>query len=67
MTKRYEYRVEYLKLTTGKGTLEQIVEALNRFGAEGWRFNRMYGEAGLRSLTSWKGGVNLLQERETAA
>ena len=34
MTKRYEYRVEYLKLTTGKGTLEQIVEALNRFGAE---------------------------------
>ncbi len=62
--KRYEYRIEYLKLTTGKKNEEQILDALNAFGKEGWRLNRLYGEVSLRTMVSWKGGFNLLLERE---
>ena len=50
---RYEYKIEHLKLTTGKSNEEQLLEALNRFGADGWRLNRLYGEISLRTLTSW--------------
>jgi hypothetical protein len=64
--KRYEYRVHYLKLETGKPNEEQLLQSLNRFGEEGWRLNRLYGEVSLRSLASWKGGLNLLLEREIA-
>jgi len=64
--KRYEYRVHYLKLEAGKPKEEQLLQTLNRFGEEGWRLNRLYGEASLRSLASWKGGINLLLEREIA-
>jgi len=53
-----------LKLTTDKTNEEQLLEALNRFGADGWRLNRLYGEISLRALTSWKGALNLLLERE---
>lgn len=66
--KRYEYKVHYLKLETGKPNEEQILHALNRFGSEGWRLNRLYSEVSLRSITrgftSWRGGFNLLLERE---
>jgi len=62
--KRYEYKVHYLKLETGKSKEQQILVTLNQFGSEGWRLNRLYGEASLRSLASWKGGLNLLLERE---
>ncbi|MEM6885893.1 MAG: DUF4177 domain-containing protein [Verrucomicrobiota bacterium] len=62
--KKYEYKIHYLELKTGKTNEEQLTEALNQFGSEGWRLNRLYGEASLRTLTSWKGGLNLLLERE---
>ncbi len=61
---RYEYKIEHLKLTTGKSNEEQLLEALNRFGADGWRLNRLYGEMSLRTLTSRKGALNLLLERQ---
>ena len=63
--KQYEYKTHYLALEIGKGKEEQLIEALNEFGKDGWRLNRLYGEASLRSITSWKGGLNLLLERET--
>ncbi len=63
--KQYEYKIHYLALETGEGNEEQLVEALNEFGKDGWRLNRLYGEFSLRSITSWKGGLNLLLERET--
>ncbi len=62
--KRYEYRIEFLKLVAGKKNEEQILDALNTFGKDGWRLNRLYGEASLRTMTSWKGGFNFLLERE---
>lgn len=62
--KTYEYRIEFLKLTAGKPNEEQILDALNGFGKEGWRLNRLYGEVSLRTMASWKGGFNLLLERE---
>ena len=62
--KRYEYKIHYLKLETGKPNEEQLLEALNQFGNDGWRLNRLYGEVSLRSLASWKGGINVLLERE---
>jgi len=64
--KRYEYRIHYLKLETGKPNEEQLLQTLNRFGEEGWRLNRLSVEVSLRSLASWKGGLNLLLEREIA-
>ncbi len=64
--KRYEYKLHHLELKPGKPNEEQLIEALNRFGNEGWRLNRLYGEVSLRSLASWKGGVNFLLERELA-
>ncbi len=63
--KRYEYRVHYLKLETAKPNEEQLIQSLNRFGEEGWRLNRLYGKVSLRSLASWKGGLNLLLERDS--
>ncbi len=63
--KKYEYKVHYLKLEAGKPNEQQILEALNHFGSEGWRLNRLYGEMSLRALSSWKGGLNLLLERES--
>lgn len=65
--KQYEYKIQYLALETGKNNEEQLIEALNEFGKDGWRLNRLYGEVSLRSITSWKGGLNLLLERETVA
>ncbi len=62
--KRYEYRIEFLKFMTGKQKEEQLLDTLNALGSEGWRLNRLYGNIDLRSLASWKGGVNLLLERE---
>ncbi len=62
--KRYEYRIEFVKLVTGKKNEEQLLEAVNSFGKEGWRLNRLYGEVSPRTITSWKGGSNLLLERE---
>ena len=62
--KQYEYQIYYLKLETGKSNEEQILEKLNEFGREGWRLNRMYGEVSLRNVTSLKGGLNFLLERE---
>jgi hypothetical protein len=62
--KKYEYKVHYLKLETGKPNEQQIQEVLNQFGSEGWRLNRLYAEMSLRALSSWKGGLNLLLERE---
>ena len=60
----YEYKIHYLQLEVGRDNEEQLVDALNAFGKEGWRLNRMYGEVSLRSITSWKGGLNFLLERE---
>ena len=65
--KQYEYKIHYLALEAGIGNEEQLIEALNQFGQDGWRLNRLYGEVSLRSITSWKGGLNLLLERETNA
>lgn len=63
-TTQYEYQIHYLQLEAGRKNEEQLVDALNAFGKEGWRLNRLYGEVGLRSITSWKGGLNLLLERQ---
>ena len=62
--KRYQYKIHYLELKTGTPNEEQLIETLNQFGNDGWRLNRLYGEVSLRSLASWKGGVNFLLERE---
>ncbi len=62
--KKFEYRIEFLKLVAGKKNEEQILDALNTFGKDGWRLNRLYGEASLRTTLSWKGGFNFLLERE---
>ena len=62
---QYEYKIHYLQLEVMRGNEDQLIDALNEFGKEGWRLNRLYGEASLRSITSWKGGLNLLLERET--
>lgn len=63
--KCYEYKIHYLELESEPSNEVQLVEALNEFGKDGWRLNRLYGEASLRSIMSWKGGLNLLLERET--
>lgn len=52
---------------SGRGNEEQFLDTLNGLGKDGWRLNRFYGETGLRSIMSWKGGLNLLLEREAAA
>ncbi|MBN1589990.1 MAG: hypothetical protein JW888_10780 [Pirellulales bacterium] len=62
--KKYEYKIHYLTLKTGTSNEQQVLDALNQFGSDGWRLNRLYGEASLRSFASWKGGLNLLLERE---
>jgi len=64
--KRYEYKLHRLTLQTGKSNDEQLLDALNRFGQEGWRLNRLYGEFSLRALASWLGSLNFLLEREIA-
>ena len=65
--KKYEYKSHYLELKTGAPNDQQLPDALNVFGADGWRLNRLYGEVSLRSLASWRGGLNLLLEREVEA
>lgn len=67
MSQQYEYKIHYLALVAGKNNEEQLVDALNEFGKDGWRLNRLYGEVSLRSITSWKGGLNLLLERQSEA
>ena len=62
--KRYEYKIHHLTLQTGKSSDEQVLDALNQFGKDGWRLNRVYGEVSLRALKSWKGALNSLLERE---
>ncbi|HVW02417.1 MAG TPA: hypothetical protein VHB77_18830 [Planctomycetaceae bacterium] len=62
--KRFEYKLHFLSLQSGKSNDEQILDVLNRFGQEGWRLNRIYGEVSLRSLATWRGGLNFLLERE---
>ena len=62
--KQYEFKTHYLQLEVGRDNEEHLLEVLNAFGKEGWRLNRMYGEVSLRSITSWKGGLNFLLERE---
>jgi hypothetical protein len=62
--KRFEYKVHYLSLEAGKSNDTQLLDALNAFGQEGWRLNRLYGEFSLRALTTWRGGLNMLLERE---
>ena len=61
---QYEYKIHYLKLETGRSNEDQIVDTLNTLGQDGWRLNRLYGEVSLRSITSWRGGLNLLLERQ---
>ena len=63
--KVYEYKIHHLELQSGDKE-EQLIEALNEFGKDGWRLNRLYGEVSLRVITSWSGGVNFLLEREIA-
>ena len=48
--KRYEYKVHHLKLEFGKPKDQQVLDAMNQFGNEGWRVNRLYGGVNLRSL-----------------
>ena len=64
-TKQYEYKIHYLQLQAGTPNEDQLLEALNAFGKEGWRLNRL--SRTLRPLASWKGGINLLLEREVDA
>jgi len=54
--------MEFLKFVTGKKNEEQLIVALNAFGKDGWRLNRLYGAT--QAMFSWKGGTNLLLERE---
>lgn len=63
--KTYEYKIHYLALEAMRDNEEQLLEALNSFGRDGWRLSRLYGEISLRSIMSWKGGLNFLLERET--
>lgn len=65
--KNYADKIHYLELTTRVPNDQQLLDALNAFGADGWRPNRPYGEVSLRSLSSWRGGLNLLLEREVEA
>jgi len=62
--KRYEYRIEPLVFTMGGTMKEQLLEALNRYGREGWRLNHVAGTAFSRPRFSWKGGITLVLERE---
>jgi len=61
--KKYEYKLHYLQLMNDKSKEVQVLDALNRFGEEGWRLNRMYSEVSFRSLMTWRGGLNLILER----
>jgi hypothetical protein len=59
--KRYEYRIELLTFSCRRRSDEEILEALNRFGQEGWRHNRTFSSF---PSVSWKANVKLLLERE---
>ena len=39
--KQYEYKIHYLQLEAGRGNEEQLLDALNAFGKEGRRLNRL--------------------------
>ena len=60
---RYEYKTHYLKIEGGSTRDDQILEALNAFGREGWRLNRLSPDFSLQSVKSLRGGLNLLLER----
>ncbi len=62
--KKFEYKIEYLKFEVGRDNEEQILESLNSFGQDGWRIVRQYGEISMRSMSSLKGGINFMLERE---
>ncbi len=62
--KKYEYRLEYLKFVLGKENEDQFLEALNRYGSEGWRLNQLHRGLSQGAPFSWKGGIYLLLERE---
>ena len=47
--KKYEYKSYYLKFETGKPRKQHILDALNDFGNDGWRLNRLTGEFGIKS------------------
>ena len=62
--KRYEYRIEPMVFTFGSKRKELMMEALNRYGREGWRLNRIEGGLFGRPAWSWGGGIMMLLERE---
>lgn len=62
--KRYEYMIHHLLVQTDKSRDEQVLDALNQFGHDGWRLNRMHGEFSLLAIKSWQGALHLLLERE---
>ena len=64
--KQYEYKHEYVKFEAGSTREEQILDAANKHGRDGWRLNRLSIEASFRTLVSFRGGINLMLERETA-
>jgi len=59
--KRYEYRLELLTFSCRRRRDEEILEALNRFGQEGWRHHQTFSSF---PSVSWKANVKLLLERE---
>jgi hypothetical protein len=61
--KRCEYRIELLKFSRGRSQEDQLMEVLNRFGQEGWRFNRIQCVL-VFPFFSWN--LKLLLEREIA-
>ena len=64
-SKHYEYKLHYMIFDSEPSREEQLIGALNTFGQDGWRVNRLSGELSWRNIMSWKGGLNLLVERET--
>lgn len=66
---RYEYRMELLTLSRGRSREDQIVDALNRFGQEGWRLNSVQRSSAFPHgtfLGAMKASLALLLEREIA-
>jgi hypothetical protein len=59
--KRYAYRIELLTFSCRRRSDEEILEALNRFGQEGWRHHQTFSSF---PCVSWKATVKLLLERE---
>lgn len=62
--KQYEYKIEYVAFKGEGSKQDQLLVALNELGREGWCLNRMFADFSLKTCTSWKGGLNLMLERE---